>query len=212
MFFWKQGKRVEELVNRHLTLVDATLRTFQEAISAYLDGDPKAESLAQQVHEHESRADDVRREVIAELLQGALLGNYRGDMLRLVEQTDLLANTADSLVNYLVLQRIRIPTSIQGQVRQICDKSIAILDELCVAVRALFSDMRHVLKHTGQIEKLEGEIDQIEKAVIRDLFKMDLPLAEKLWIRDFIGHLAQLSDRAEDLSDLIEIIVAKRRV
>lgn len=212
MFFWKQSKRVEELVNRHLTLVDATLRTFQEAISAYLDGDPKADSLAQRVHEHESRADDVRREVIAELLQGALLSNYRGDMLRLVEQTDLLANTADSLVNYLVLQQIRIPKPIQGQVRRICDKSIAILDELCVAVRALFSDMRNVLKHTRQIEKLEGEIDQIEKTAIRDLFDMDLSLAEKLWIRDFISHLAQLSDRAEDLSDLIEIIVAKRRV
>lgn len=212
MFFWRQGKHVEGLVTRHLTLVDATLRAFQEALLAYLRGEANAEALAQTVHEHESRADDVRREVIGELLRGALLGSYREDMLHLVEQMDLLANSADSLINDLILQRIRIPQELTERIEQICLKSMEILEAVREAVRLLFADMRGVLEHTHHIEKLEGEIDQLEQSSIRDLFQLDLPLAEKLWVRDFIAHLAQLSDRAEDLSDLIEIIVAKRRV
>lgn len=210
--FWRQGKQVETLIQRHLTLVDAAVRTFQRALHAYLEHDPQFEALATQVHEHESKADDVRREVIAQLFQGALLGSFRVDMLNLVEQADLLANSADSLVDALVLQRVRIPEELKEPVREIGTKSIAILDAIQAAVRALFTDMRTVLEHTHRVEAIEGEIDRIEKASIRRLFEMDLSLAEKLWVRDFFSHLAQLSDRAEDLSDRIEIIVAKRRV
>ena len=211
MRFWRQGKKVEGLVNRHLNLVDAALRAFGDALSAYLEGSETAAPLAKRVNEFESRADDVRREVIGELLHGALLGNYREDMLRLVERTDGLANSADALVNSLIYQQIRIPEALKPPVLEIGAKSIDILDQLCVAVQKLFSNMHEVPKYTHQIEKTEGEIDKIEHAAIQTLFQMDLPLAEKIWVRDFISHLAQLSDRAEDLSDLLEIIVAKRR-
>jgi len=211
MLFWRQGKKVETLVNRHLNLVDSALRAFGDALSAYLEGSEVAASLAKRVNEFESRADDVRREVIGELLHGALLGNYREDMLRLVERTDGLANSADALVNALIYQQIRIPEALKAPVLEMGKKSIDILDQLCVAVEKLFSNMHEVPTHTRLIEKTEGEIDKLEHAAIQALFQMDLPLAEKLWVRDFITHLAQLSDRAEDLSDLLEIIVAKRR-
>jgi len=209
--FWKQEHKVEKLVRQHLELVDNTLRSFQKALDAYLNKNDQVTELAAEVHQWESKADDVRREVTAQLLKGALLGSFRGDMLRLIEEIDKLANTADSLMNSLILQNIQIPESLYPRINTICDKSIDILDELNPAIELLFSNMTEVLTHTSQIEKLEGEIDEVEKASIRDLFLMDLSLAEKLWVRDFISHLAQLSDRAEDLSDLIEIIVAKRR-
>ncbi len=209
--FWKHEHKVEKLVHQHLELVDKTLRSFQKAIEAYLDGDDQVTKLAAEVHQWESKADDVRREATTQLLKGSLLGSFRGDMLRLIEEMDKLANTADALMNSLILQNIQIPESLYPRINTICKISIQILDELNPAIELLFSNMPEVLTHTGQIEKLEGEIDEVEKASIRDLFLMDLTLAEKLWVRDFISHLAQLSDRAEDLSDLIEIIVAKRR-
>jgi len=212
VLFWQHGKKVETLVNRHLSLVDAALRTFEQAMAAYLHQDPELGVLAQQVHEHESKADDVRREVISELLHGALLGSYREDMLHLVEQIDRLANGADALVSVLVLQQVQLPEALKDNAGKICTKTILILDELHKAIGALFANMRGVLAHTGKIEKIEGEIDKLEQNSIRDVFQMDLPLAEKIWVRDFISRLAQLSDRAEDLSDLIEVIVAKRRV
>ena len=102
MFLWGQGKRIEGLVQRHLSLVVSTLKAFEEALTAYLNQAPEAQALARKVHEHESRADDVRREVIQELLQGALMGTYRADVLRLVERLDRLANTADTLARTIL--------------------------------------------------------------------------------------------------------------
>ena len=41
---------------------------------------------------------------------------------------------------------------------------------------------------------------------------MDLDLAEKLQIRGLVDGLVEISDRAEDLSDRIDIIVGERRL
>lgn len=209
---WKNERKVETLILSHLELVDQTLRGFQRALTGYLQGSDQMKQLAAEVHDAESKADDVRREVTTQLLKGSLMGSYSSDMMRLVEEMDKLANIADSLIVDLTLQRISIPQELYGNIESIGAKSIDILDELNHAVSCLFSNMHEVRDHTRKIEKMEGHIDTLEHALIRDLFQMELPLAEKLWVRDFITHLAQLSDRAEDLSDLIEIIVAKRKV
>lgn len=210
MFWWRQGKRVERLVQRHLALVVSTLQAFQEALIAYLNQSPTSEALARKVHEHESRADDVRREVIQELLQGALMGTYRADILRLVERLDRLANTADTLARTILLQSIRIPDLLKPQLLSIVERTMQLLQELEAAIHLMFERMAKVVEHTHRVEKLEGEIDRIEQEAIRQLFAMDLDLAQKLWVRDFITQLAQVSDQGEDLSDLIEIIVARR--
>lgn len=210
MFWWRQGKRVERLVQRHLALVVSTLQAFQEALTAYLNQSPTSEALARKVHEHESRADDVRREVIQELLQGALMGTYRADILRLVERLDRLANTADTLARTILLQSIRIPDLLKPQLLTIVERTMQLLQELEAAIHLMFERMAKVVEHTHRVEKLEGEIDRIEQEAIRQLFAMDLDLAQKLWVRDFITQLAQVSDQGEDLSDLIEIIVARR--
>lgn len=210
MFLWGQGKRIERLVQRHLTLVVSTLKAFEMALTAYLNQAPEAEALARTVHEHESRADDVRREVIQELLQGALMGTYRADVLRLVERLDRLANTADTLARTILLQSIRIPALLKPQLLAISDKTMLLLQQLESAIHKMFEKMAEVVQHTHRVEKLEGEIDRIEQEAIRQLFAMELDLAQKLWVRDFITQLAQVSDQGEDLSDLIEIIVARR--
>ena len=69
---WGKAKKIEALVLRHLEQVDITLDAFHKAIIAYVvDGDVKrAKALALETHKAEGEADDIRREVEAELLGG----------------------------------------------------------------------------------------------------------------------------------------------
>jgi len=41
---------------------------------------------------------------------------------------------------------------------------------------------------------------------------MDIDLAEKIQMRGLVEELVELSDRAEDLSDRIDIMIAERRL
>lgn len=210
--FWKKQKVIETLVLKHLQGVDETLIHFQGAISGYLEGDiEKADRLALETHRAEGRADDVRREVEAALLGGALLAPSRRDILEIIERVDDLANAGEAMLDSLLLQQAKIPEEIKPQLQEITEKTNEIFEEVKQSLHLLFSNMTEALEHTKAIEIKEGEIDRVERAVIKKVFAMQLDLAKKLQLRGIVKELVKLSDRAEDLSDRIDVIIAQRK-
>jgi len=212
--FWRKSKQIEELVLRHLRQVDASLSTYLEGLRAYaLERDvKKAKAKALETHTAEGKADDIRREVETELLSGALLASSRRDILELIEQVDKLANSGESALDALLLERIDIPDEVVPYIEQIAETNETIVMRIDQAIHALFRDPQSTREHTNAIEKLEGDVDRIERETLKTIFMMDLDLARKLQLRDFIELLVELSDRAEDLSDRIDIMVAERRI
>lgn len=214
MGLWKKQKAIEALVLRHVQCVDEAIGYFLEALAAYLgenDGE-KADRLALETHKAEGRADDVRREVERELLRGALLAHSRRDILEIIEGVDKLANSGEAVLDYLLVQQVRISEAIKPTLREMGVKSGEIFQEVKQALRLLFHDMPQALEHTKRIEGKEGEIDHLERSVIKEIFTMDLELAEKIQLRGLVEVLVEFSDRAEDLSDRIDIMIAERRL
>ncbi len=211
--FWKKQKEIENLVLKHLEKVEESLAHFQESLAAYLSGEmEKAEERALATHTAEGRADDVRREVEAALLGGALLAPSRRDILEVIEQVDKLANAGEETLDYLILQRISIPDPLKPFIRDIADKTKEIAAEVNSAMHLLFEDMNNALEHTKQIEIKESEVDRVERDAIKMVFKMDIDLAAKLQLYGLIEVLVELSDRAEDLSDKIDMMISQRRL
>jgi predicted phosphate transport protein (TIGR00153 family) len=212
--FWRKQKEIETLVLEHLGHVDATLQAFSLSFIAYVrDGDVEtAEEHALETHRAEGRADDVRRRIETQLLSGSLLPTSRRDILQVIEQVDRLANAAEEILDYLLLQRVRIPGEIMPQITEIAERSNDVFVEVKGAVASLFHKVNEALEHTKAIEQLEGAVDHLERKVTKRLFELDIELAHKLQISGFLLRLVRLSDRAEDLSDLIELIVAARHV
>jgi uncharacterized protein len=211
---WKKQKEIEELVFEHLERVDECLQAFVQALNAYVkEGDvEKADELAYQTHKAEGRADDVRRRVETQLLTGALMPASRRDVLGLVDQVDRLANAAENALDHLLLQRIDVPESLRPDILEINDKTEIIFSHVKQAIGDLFEHLSEALEHTAQIEHIEGEIDHIERKTIKKLFQLDIDLAVKLQVNSFVRSVVELSDRAEDLSDHIELMVAQKHV
>ena len=107
---------------------------------------------------------------------------------------------------------MNIPDGIKGQLRGIGEKTGEISREVRQSMQSMFDDIRRVTEHTRAIEIKEGEIDRLERDAIKTVFRMDIGLAEKLQLREMIEQLVEISDRAEDLSDRIDIMVAERRL
>lgn len=210
--FFRKGKKIEELVLRHLHQVDTTLVAFHESLMAYVvEKDiEKAKELAFKTHDAEGRADDIRREVEVELLAGALLASSRRDILEIIEQVDRLANSGEATLDTLLIELIEIPAEIESYVVEIAAETDKIRTEVKSALHALFRDPASALTHTKEIEILEGKVDRLERDALKTVFKMDIDLARKLQLREFIEDLVEISDRAEDLSDRIDIMVAER--
>ncbi len=211
---WKRQREIEELVFEHLNRVDESLQYFIQSLNAYVqDGDiEKADQMALETHRSEGRADDVRRSVETKLLSGALMPTSRRDILQLVDQVDRLANAAENALDHLLIQKIQIPDIMRPPLLEISEKSEAIFSHVKSAISKLFEKMDAALEHTIQIEHIEGEIDHIERKVLKKLFEQDLELAHKLQLNNFVRSVVELSDRAEDLSDHIELMVAQKHL
>ncbi len=211
---WKKQRDIEQLVFEHLNRVDQSLQAFLQSIQAYVqDGDvEKADELAFETHKAEGQADDVRRSVETQLLTGALMPTSRRDILQLVDQVDRLANAAENTLDHLLIQRIQLPDVVRPGILEINAKTEAIISHVNDAIGNLFEKMEEALTHTAQIEHIEGEIDQIERRTLKQLFKQDIDLALKLQVNNFIRSIVELSDRAEDLSDHIELMVAQKHL
>lgn len=212
--FWGKGKKIEELVLRHLQQVNESLDSYQRAFTAYVvEGDiDKAKKLALETHKAEGKADDIRRKVELELLGGALMSSSRRDILELIEHVDRLANSGEAVLDTLLLERIIIPERIKPTIDEIAEVNQTILAEVNQAILLLFRKTSEVSEHTRAIEQQEGAVDRLERAALKMIFTMDLDLAHKLQLRDFIEELVEISDRAEDLSDRLAIMVAERRL
>ena len=212
--FWKKQQQIETLVFEHLDRVDESLQYFIQSLNAYVQaGDvEEADRLALETHKSEGQADDVRRRVEAQLLAGALMPASRRDILQLVEQVDRLANAAENALDHLLLQRIEIPDAMRPGIVEITAKTEVIFSHVKGAISNLFKKMETALEHTAQIERIEGEIDHIERKILKKLFELDLDLSHKLQVNSFIRSAVELSDRAEDLSDHIELMVAQKHL
>ena len=212
--FWKKQREIEELVFEHLNRVGESLQYFIQSLNAYVQaGDvEEADRLALETHKAEGQADDVRRRVEAQLLTGALMPTSRRDILQLVEQVDRLANAAENALDHLLLQRIEIPDVMRPAIIEITAKTETIFFHAKNAISSLFKNMEAALEHTSQIEHIEGEIDHIERKTLKALFALDLSLAHKLQVNNFVRSVVELSDRAEDLSDHIELMVAQKHL
>lgn len=213
MRLWKKRDEVRNLVFDHLACVREALTAFQNATRAYfVDRDPeKAAALALTTHQAESKADDIRRAVEKAMITGALLPPSRRQILEVVERADTLANAAEASLDSLLLQQVSVPKSVVPAVLEILSETSGLYDEVECAIERLFAGKpEETLQCTDRIEQAEGRVDHIERDALKQLFSLDIDLAEKLHVSGYLADLVKISDRAEDLSDRIALIVAER--
>ena len=213
MRLWKKRDEVRTLVFDHLACVRLALEAFEKATRAYfVSGDyEKASEFALETHRAEGNADDIRRTVEKAMIAGALLPPSRRQILEIVERSDTLANAAEASLDSLLLQQVKVPEAVVPSILEILEESLEIFKEVECCIQALFAGKpEQTLQCTDRIEQAEGRVDRIERDALKQLFSMSIDLAEKLHVAGYLADLVKISDRAEDLSDRIALIVAER--
>ncbi|MBC7093791.1 DUF47 family protein [Candidatus Bipolaricaulota bacterium] len=210
--WFRRGRvvKVRGLVAEHLNLVEEAVASMARGVRAYLDGRPweEVEELAVETHRREARADDVRRETELVLVRGALLAGTRKNLLDIVEGVDRLANAAEAAMDFLVLQRIKLPELLHPLIREIVDTIQDQMVDLKAAVTGLLDGAPDTMKRAAEVDRKESRVDEFQRRAIMRLFATELPLAEKILAREFVERLVEFADRAEDVSDLVIMAVA----
>ena len=86
------------------------------------------------------------------------------------------------------------------------------VESLVLASRAFFRNIAAVSDHMHKVMFYEKEADKVSTKLKRAIFASDLPLSHKVHLRDFVEHIDNVADRAEDVADRLTIYAIKRTV
>ncbi|HCZ06792.1 MAG TPA: TIGR00153 family protein [Thermotogae bacterium] len=211
--FGKRETRVIEKLEEHLKLTGSLLELLKDLVRSAFEKDwRKVKEYMEEAHSIEHTADVVRREMEGVLYSGAFLPNFRADLLNLVESLDKITNIGETITHQFALEKIEIPPQLVDKFLRQVELGIETFKTLKDSILSIFEDLEKAAELVKEVELKEHEEDKLELELIEEIFSLDIDLARKLQLKQVVLNLGDISDLSEDCSDMVEIIVFKRRV
>jgi len=220
------GKReklaLEMLVKNSEKVMETVRRTGELMRTFFMGRDLKrAEEMGKEISRVETEADAGRREFMSVLHGGAFLPAIRGDLARLAESLDNVADVSEAAMREL-LQRKRLMEAISSAESRNANvaalwssipKLVEATDEtvrvMCEAIRALGTDLRVAAEKAKEVDRLEHEVDIIEQGMLVNLYALEEAFdpVSVFQLGEVLRRYENITDRAEDVSDIISILV-----
>jgi predicted phosphate transport protein (TIGR00153 family) len=216
MVIFKKEKEVVDLILRHLNTAEECLTTAMKTVETYLKGKiPEAKTLALKVDGIETENDFIRYSIRDKLYSGAYLPMVRGDIYNVVERIDKVCDAAEACCDFFLDQRPEIPEELKPEFLQVAQESFGIFVPLKEALENYLGEggnVELIRERAKQVGIIESEVDKLEWDLTREIFTSSLDWGHKVHLRLCLDTIVELSDRAEDTADRLEIAVIKSRV
>lgn len=206
-----RSRHLAAKIDVFLDLVSESSLVFLQGVKDYLSGDSMDfQCRLESIDELEGRADIIRRDVENVLYSRSLIPENRGDVLALLETLDDLVDTAKRALYELSIETPHIPAPLGPCYLALAEASAQAVQSVVVASRCFFRDVHAVKDHLHKVKYYEREADRLSEKVRRQVFGLQVGLAEKLHLRDFAVRIGELSDAAERVADRLAIYSIKR--
>ena len=211
---WGDFDRIEADFERLTTSVGECAEQAFQAMRVYLqEGETnKVRKLNQGVHDKESEADDIRREIINNIIKGSLMPHTRSDILKLLEAIDDIADHVEDILDEIIFLHLDFCCLNEEKLKDMTELLEKQYEKMTKGVDVLFEDMSQALIYAGELEDIESEIDSIEEEITREVGQIeDMTAGEKLAHRSLIKNVSDTADLIEDVGDHMETIVSVRK-
>jgi predicted phosphate transport protein (TIGR00153 family) len=213
-FLFKKQSQIESLIYSYLDSLRMTQTRFSEALGLCLDHntDGTFTFLTEQTHKFESKADDIREEITTLMYGKALLPESRGDIMRLLEELDVIPRVFERVLYMIKMQKLSIPEFIVPDIEKLVSVSLASFDLTLKQIENLLKRHREIRALVATIDYNESECDHIQRRIITKVFDSDLDPFLKMQLKELISCIGEISDQADRVSKRVNIISMKRRV
>ncbi len=213
---FSKESQVEKFAQQHVELVYDCVEKLKEVMEFYYKSDfDVVDEKVDELSEIEHKADIIRRQMEIEFYNGAFLPFDREDRIVLAELVDNVADMAQETAYRICLSRVRFP--IKGKrdfekfIEVICD-SVLVLKE---CIENLDVDLGDAIAKAHEVEELEDKADVMERKILKTLYQLyrdeEIGILTLTELKNITIKLGNIVDRAEDASDRVLIIAAKRR-
>jgi hypothetical protein len=210
---FKATKDLVRKIDAFLDLVGESVLHFEEGLKLYLSGsEVEFNERLVIIKNSESRADELRQNIEAQLYVQTLIPESRGDVLDLLEQMDEIIDFSKSIMLDFCVEKPEIPGELHDRLRKLAEIAVDSTQALVQSARSFFYDANTVKDHLHKVKFFENESDYVSEKAKRELFELNISLERKLHIKHFIVSIDSISDVAEDISNRLSIAAMKRNV
>ena len=191
-----------ELFNNHAELIVEGSRELVAMITAFQE----VEKHAQHIDNAERAADKITHETITLLHKTFITPFDREQIHQLITAMDDILDLMQDVAETIVLYDIRKVTPESRQLAEICQMC-------CERVRTAVSLLKNVkdadaiLKTCQEIDRLESDADRVMRSAMSKLFRDEADVKQLIKMRTVYELLEQITDRCEDVANVIEGIV-----
>ena len=213
----RREKRVLDLIAEHLAMVQRCAMELKNMISSVEQMNwSLVKRQAEIVSRYESMADDLHREAVIEIAQGAFFAGMREDFLDLIEKVDDIADAsqdaarviAEAPIDRKVLEYLQKGDSTLRRFVDCIDTCVTTLGE---SIESLRTNAEVAVNKSLEVEKAEEAADQIKSELISSLstHRQQIDVLTYLQVKEAIFKLDEVADAAENCSDLVITVVVK---
>ena len=191
-----------ELFNAHAERIVEGSRELVAMIANFAE----AEKHAQYIDAAERAADKITHEAITLLHKTFITPFDRDQIHQLITAMDDILDLMQDVAETIVLYDIRKITPESKQLAEICQMC-------CERVRTAVSLLKNVkqaeaiLKTCQEIDRLESDADRVMRSAMSKLFRDEPDVKQVMKLRAVYELLETITDRCEDVANLIEGIV-----
>ncbi len=189
-------------------------KLFQDFFLAYTNGKCGDEmmDMVREVRHSEARCDICRREVHSVLYEHNYMPDLRSDIFDLIEKIDGVPNRMEAIVVYVSVACTPIQQDMKEDFEQMVRKTVTCVENLAESINHVLLDLKIASEKAKYVEDVESDVDKLERSLYQKIFaNKEIDMGTKMLLRKFVEEVADVSDRAEDTSDIIELMMIKRR-
>lgn len=210
----RRAEKVADITQRHLSLVTGAVDCLVDFYKALIERNGEVvKDRVKKINDMEKEADTLRRMATRELSRGVLSPSIREDLMDLARRTDeVMGWITGTARNGRFLLSFEFPKEMRDTGAEMMKITKECVWTTRKCVDRLYGDPKEARKLTALIEQYEHEVDDLFtkiKRIFAGLTHDDLTLGSAIMLFEFFLSLETISDRCEDVSDLVGILTVR---
>ncbi len=215
LIFSKPNDKISKCFYDHEENVAKCYESFEKFFEVLFSKDADKntiESAKVAIDNYEAGADREIRHVV-DVMSEAFLPVTRKNLISIVQSTDEIANLCQDIARQIVLEKIDIPEILRQDVMTIIAITKGQLAIMFTAIDKLLNNYKDISKNRkilDDVRREESHVDNIEAMLHARIFELDLSLCEKIYYKDLLEKICDISDTIEDVVDQVQVMLVER--
>lgn len=166
----------------------------------------QAEAYTRRIDDAERAADKITRDTLLVLHTTFITPIDRDQIHQLITSMDDILDLIQDVAESLLLYDIQRGTPEAERLAQICHMCCERV-KTAVGLLSNLSEPQAILKTCEEIDRLESDADRVMRSAMSRLFREESDLKQVFKLRSVYMQLEEVTDRCEDVANIIEGIV-----